>query len=540
MAQLLAARFGVDAAEAEHAISDGPGLVRIASGVEEEKAQEVRDVLARIGVGAFVQPVHTGSRVKLGGGGPRLPTRRDLSDPDAALRVELPGAASSPQKTVVSPPSAALHGFDRASEEVAPSPARTMLGKPGGASEASGAASGEEARGGSESTAASPPPQVASWSELLGEEPGGAGAIDARRPEVEVDNALVSPEGARASRGWSAVLGEAPERRDPGARPQRSMTMSDHAHAADWAVKIEDDVPEAEDLMALAGEGVELRSSGVSGGWSSVEASEPGDEPPPTAAPPDNPPPDRSWAEGVKVTGPEPKPLAPLRGYGEREEEERGSPWLPAGLSLVMPGMGQVFNGQVLKGLLFGTTVWLVVPWVWSVWDAWSVAASPESPPPTRPFGWRLGRAALYAVVWAPITVFVCWQMALGLTRASTPEISEAELKRAESVLIARGEAGVVFARALYRGERQAREQEEELERSGSPKPGDPAYGLSPLERSRKARGLVLKGQAACGREAFGACRDFMEEALKLDPSNKDAWSFLVLARQRLGASGGP
>ena len=49
-------------------------------------------------------------------------------------------------------------------------------------------------------------------------------------------------------------------------------------------------------------------------------------------------------------------------------------PWIKAGASAVLPGSGQVLNGQPVKGLAFLLTCWLVVPWIWSVVDAWRVA----------------------------------------------------------------------------------------------------------------------------------------------------------------------
>lgn len=47
-------------------------------------------------------------------------------------------------------------------------------------------------------------------------------------------------------------------------------------------------------------------------------------------------------------------------------------------LSLLVPGSGQVFNGQFLKGFLIFATCWLVVPWVFGVIDAYRTAKRAE------------------------------------------------------------------------------------------------------------------------------------------------------------------
>lgn len=92
------------------------------------------------------------------------------------------------------------------------------------------------------------------------------------------------------------------------------------------------------------------------------------------------------------------KAPAPVRSEDSREERppEGGplngapehSPGLAAVLSLVLSGVGQIYNGQILKGVAFIvaqlinfalTTIligWvpLVIVWVWAIWDAHRVA----------------------------------------------------------------------------------------------------------------------------------------------------------------------
>lgn len=52
----------------------------------------------------------------------------------------------------------------------------------------------------------------------------------------------------------------------------------------------------------------------------------------------------------------------------------RKKPDMAALLSAVIPGLGQVYNGQFLKGALIGATCWLILPWLVGIIDASVVA----------------------------------------------------------------------------------------------------------------------------------------------------------------------
>lgn len=43
-------------------------------------------------------------------------------------------------------------------------------------------------------------------------------------------------------------------------------------------------------------------------------------------------------------------------------------------LSILFPGGGQFYNGHPGKGILILCTFWLIIPWVWGVFDAYSCA----------------------------------------------------------------------------------------------------------------------------------------------------------------------
>jgi hypothetical protein len=43
-------------------------------------------------------------------------------------------------------------------------------------------------------------------------------------------------------------------------------------------------------------------------------------------------------------------------------------------LSIVFPGGGQFYNGHVGKGILILCTFWLIIPWIYGIFDAYSSA----------------------------------------------------------------------------------------------------------------------------------------------------------------------
>jgi len=51
------------------------------------------------------------------------------------------------------------------------------------------------------------------------------------------------------------------------------------------------------------------------------------------------------------------------------------SPVLAAILSFVIGGLGQIYNGQVGKGLIIFLTSWLIIPWIIGIFDAYNTAA---------------------------------------------------------------------------------------------------------------------------------------------------------------------
>ncbi|MCX5704180.1 MAG: NINE protein [Candidatus Omnitrophica bacterium] len=58
---------------------------------------------------------------------------------------------------------------------------------------------------------------------------------------------------------------------------------------------------------------------------------------------------------------------------GKEKKEER-SPALAAILIFIIGGLGQIYNGQIGKGILIFFTSWLIIPWIIGIVDAYKIA----------------------------------------------------------------------------------------------------------------------------------------------------------------------
>jgi len=58
----------------------------------------------------------------------------------------------------------------------------------------------------------------------------------------------------------------------------------------------------------------------------------------------------------------------------EKQEKVERSPGLACFLSFIIAGAGQMYNGQIGKGILILFTGWLIIPWIYGVFDALNTA----------------------------------------------------------------------------------------------------------------------------------------------------------------------
>ncbi|VVB89641.1 Uncharacterised protein [uncultured archaeon] len=55
--------------------------------------------------------------------------------------------------------------------------------------------------------------------------------------------------------------------------------------------------------------------------------------------------------------------------------KEKKEPWLAALASFFIPGLGQLYTNQSFgKAMLLFCTFWLVLPWIYSIYDAYKKA----------------------------------------------------------------------------------------------------------------------------------------------------------------------
>ena len=84
----------------------------------------------------------------------------------------------------------------------------------------------------------------------------------------------------------------------------------------------------------------------------------------PRTSPPPIPP---DWNRPAPPPPPSPRDAPPA---GPVPERMRRSPTLAALLSFV-PGLGQLYNGEVMKGIFILFTWWLILPWAYGIVDAY-------------------------------------------------------------------------------------------------------------------------------------------------------------------------
>jgi TM2 domain-containing membrane protein YozV len=86
-----------------------------------------------------------------------------------------------------------------------------------------------------------------------------------------------------------------------------------------------------------------------------------------------------------------------LQGWKRHIGKPRIAAYAAGLMSLVLPGAGQVFHGQLLRGAVIFGTCWLILPWIFGVIDAYCSATRSALLHKTRAAG--VGSAASTAGV---------------------------------------------------------------------------------------------------------------------------------------------
>jgi competence protein ComGC len=60
--------------------------------------------------------------------------------------------------------------------------------------------------------------------------------------------------------------------------------------------------------------------------------------------------------------------------WQNKKDSEKRNAGVAAILSFIIGGLGQIYNGQIGKGILILLTSWLIIPWIYGIFDAYAVA----------------------------------------------------------------------------------------------------------------------------------------------------------------------
>jgi TM2 domain-containing membrane protein YozV len=209
-----------------------------------------------------------------------------------------------------------------------------------------------------------------------------------------------------------------------------------------------------------------------------------------------------------------PSPAAAARAAAAEAAAEH-SPGTAAWMSVLVPGLGQVYNGQRERGILFALGTPLIVPYLFGIYDAFKTAediargkyAAPD--PHSRQTAF-VGQLALGLVM-----IFGTCVLALILRRpaapvAPPPAVIVAPVVPTPATTIAPAAVVAPTSRA-------------------------------PLGDALDVPALMKKGRMACNQGLFSECEEIMHEIISRDPGNRDAYNLLVeAAQQRKGAPAAP
>jgi TM2 domain-containing membrane protein YozV len=201
-----------------------------------------------------------------------------------------------------------------------------------------------------------------------------------------------------------------------------------------------------------------------------------------------------------------PSPAAAARAAAAAATAEH-SPGTAAWMSVLVPGLGQVYNGQRERGILFALGTPLIVPYLFGIYDAFKTAediargkyAAPD--PHSRQTAF-VGQLALGLVM-----IFGTCVLALILRRpvapaAPAPVVVTAPVAPAPATTIAPTAVIAPTSRA-------------------------------PIGDALDVPALMKKGRMACNQGLFSECEEIMHEVIARDPGNRDAYNLLVEAAQQ-------
>jgi TM2 domain-containing membrane protein YozV len=102
---------------------------------------------------------------------------------------------------------------------------------------------------------------------------------------------------------------------------------------------------------------------------------------------------------------------------GKTPIKEKRSPALAGFMSFIIAGLGQIYNGQIGKGVLIFLTSILVVPWLLGIFDAYNTAKKINAG--QVPFAPRKGCLIAFAISTCLVMVVLFFTIFIGLIALS-------------------------------------------------------------------------------------------------------------------------
>jgi TM2 domain-containing membrane protein YozV len=185
------------------------------------------------------------------------------------------------------------------------------------------------------------------------------------------------------------------------------------------------------------------------------------------------------------------------------------SPGTAAWMSVLVPGLGQVYNGQRERGILFALGTPLILPYLYGIYDAFKTAediargkyAAPD--PHSRQTAY-VGQLALGLVM-----IFGTIVLALIARRPPVAPMVLPPPPVATAPATQAAQAPVTATTVV------------------------PAPARPPLGEGLDVPSLMKKGRMACNQGLFSECEEIMHEIIAREPGNRDAYNLLVEAAQQ-------
>ena len=195
------------------------------------------------------------------------------------------------------------------------------------------------------------------------------------------------------------------------------------------------------------------------------------------------------------------------RSAAAAEAADHHSPGTAAWMSVLVPGLGQVYNGQRERGILVALGTPLVIPYVYGIYDAFRTAQAISQrkyapPDATSRATAYIGQLALGLVVMLGIGVLALVIHRRSSAPAPAPVAATPRTAVAPPALAA-------AAPATSRAPRV------------------------PLGDALDVPALMKKGRMACNQGLFNECEEIMHEVIAREPANRNAFNLLVEATQQ-------